>query len=85
MRSSTLSIVFSYAATAFGLGWLVLILGVLLYDGFSGLSLRVFTEMPPDDGLRRQENEGVFDEPLRPISEIGSAGRRRKNQRPGAQ
>ena len=31
--------VLSLAATAFGLGWLVLILGVLLYEGFSGLSL----------------------------------------------
>jgi phosphate transport system permease protein len=49
-RSNTLSIVFSYAATAFGLGWLVVILGVLLYEGFSGLSLRVFTEMTPPPG-----------------------------------
>jgi phosphate transport system permease protein len=49
-RSNKLSIFFSYAATAFGLGWLVLILGVLLYEGFSGLSLRVFTEMTPPPG-----------------------------------
>src|SRR5437868_8800476 len=49
-RSNTLSIFFSYAATAFGLGWLVLILGVLLYEGFSGLSLKVFTEMTPPPG-----------------------------------
>jgi phosphate transport system permease protein len=40
----------SYAATAFGLGWLVLILGVLLYEGFSGLSFKVFTEMTPPPG-----------------------------------
>jgi phosphate transport system permease protein len=40
----------SFAATAFGLGWLVLILGVLLFEGFSGLSLRVFTEMTPPPG-----------------------------------
>ena len=40
----------SLAATAFGLGWLVLILGVLLFEGFSGLSLRVFTEMTPPPG-----------------------------------
>jgi len=38
------------AATAFGLGWLVLILGVLLWEGFSGLSLAVFTEMTPPPG-----------------------------------
>jgi len=38
------------AATAFGLGWLVLILGVLLYDGVGGLSLAVFTENTPPPG-----------------------------------
>jgi len=40
----------AYAATAFGLCWLVLILGVLLWKGFSGLSLAVFTEMTPPPG-----------------------------------
>jgi len=40
----------AYAATLFGLGWLVLILGVLLWEGFSGLSLKVFTEMTPPPG-----------------------------------
>ena len=39
-----------YAATAFGLGWLVTILAVLLWNGFSGLSLSVFTEMTPPPG-----------------------------------
>jgi phosphate transport system permease protein len=34
-------------ATAFGVGWLVLILGSLLWHGFSGLRLSVFTEMTP--------------------------------------
>ena len=38
------------AATAFGLGWLVLILGVLIYEGIGGLSLSVFTEMTPPPG-----------------------------------
>jgi phosphate transport system permease protein len=38
------------AATALGLGWLVLILGVLLYEGLGGLSLSVFTEMTPPPG-----------------------------------
>jgi phosphate transport system permease protein len=41
---------FSYAATVFGLGWLVLILGVLLWNGLGGLSLKVFTEMTPPPG-----------------------------------
>src|SRR5271170_3425042 len=40
----------AFAATAFGLGWLVLILGVLLWKGFSGLSLAVFTQMTPPPG-----------------------------------
>src|SRR5882672_5096555 len=38
------------AATAFGLGWLVLVLGVLIYEGIGGLSLSVFTEMTPPPG-----------------------------------
>ena len=38
------------AATLFGLGWLVLILFVLLYEGFGGLSLAVFTENTPPPG-----------------------------------
>src|ERR1700740_1031205 len=41
---------FAYAAPAFGLGWLVLILGALLWEGVSGLSLKVFTEMTPPPG-----------------------------------
>jgi phosphate transport system permease protein len=49
-RKNSITMVLSLAATAFGLGWLVLILGVLLYEGSSGLSLRVFTEMTPPPG-----------------------------------
>src|ERR1700735_4020326 len=49
-RSNAVTTVLAYAATAFGLGWLVLILGVLLWKGFSGLSLAVFTEMTPPPG-----------------------------------
>jgi phosphate transport system permease protein len=49
-RKNSVTMVLSLAATAFGLGWLVLILGVLLYEGFSGLSLAVFTEMTPPPG-----------------------------------
>ena len=40
----------SIAATLVGLGWLVAILGTLLWEGFSGLSPRVFTEMTPPPG-----------------------------------
>jgi phosphate transport system permease protein len=37
-------------ATLFGVGWLVLILGALLWKGFSGLSVAVFTQMTPPPG-----------------------------------
>src|SRR5438445_2071020 len=40
----------SLAATVVGLGWLVLILAVLLWEGFNGLSVAVFTEMTPPPG-----------------------------------
>jgi phosphate transport system permease protein len=40
----------SLGATLLGLGWLVLILGELLWQGLSGLSLAVFTEMTPPPG-----------------------------------
>jgi len=40
----------SIAATVVGVGWLVLILGTLVYKGLSGLSLAVFTEMTPPPG-----------------------------------
>jgi phosphate transport system permease protein len=49
-RKNSVTMGLSLAATAFGLGWLVLILGALLWEGFSGLSLRVFTEMTPPPG-----------------------------------
>ncbi|AXK82986.1 phosphate ABC transporter permease PtsA [Pseudolabrys taiwanensis] len=45
-----LAVGLAIAATLFGLAWLVLILAVLLWEGFSGLSLRVFTEMTPPPG-----------------------------------
>jgi phosphate transport system permease protein len=49
-RSNAVAMTLSLGATLFGLGWLVLILGTLLFKGFSGLSLRVFTEMTPPPG-----------------------------------
>jgi phosphate transport system permease protein len=49
-RKNTITMVLSLGATLLGLGWLVLILGALLWEGFSGLSLRVFTEMTPPPG-----------------------------------
>jgi phosphate transport system permease protein len=49
-RRNAVAMVLSFAATGFGLGWLVMILGTLLWEGFSGLSLQVFTEMTPPPG-----------------------------------
>jgi phosphate transport system permease protein len=49
-RSNAIATVLAFVATAFGLGWLVLILGALLWKGFSGLSVAVFTEMTPPPG-----------------------------------
>jgi len=40
----------AFGATTVGLGWLAIILGTLLYEGASGLSLKVFTEMTPPPG-----------------------------------
>jgi phosphate transport system permease protein len=49
-RRNAITMGLAYGATAFGLSWLVLILAVLLWEGFSGLSLAVFTEMTPPPG-----------------------------------
>jgi phosphate transport system permease protein len=49
-RRNGITMGLAFAATAFGLSWLVLILGELLWQGFSGLSLAVFTEMTPPPG-----------------------------------
>jgi phosphate transport system permease protein len=48
-RRNIIAMGLSLTATGIGLGWLVLILGALLWEGFSGLSLNVFTELtrPP--------------------------------------
>jgi phosphate transport system permease protein len=49
-RKNVVTMALAYAATGFGLTWLALILGVLFYKGFSGLSLAVFTQMTPPPG-----------------------------------
>jgi phosphate transport system permease protein len=49
-RTNAVATTLAFAATAFGLGWLVLILGALLWKGFSGLSVAVFTQMTPPPG-----------------------------------
>jgi phosphate transport system permease protein len=49
LRNTTI-ITLSIGATLLGLGWLLLILGALVYQGLSGLSLAVFTQMTPPPG-----------------------------------
>ena len=49
-RTNMVAMSLAFAATAIGLGWLVLILGALLWKGFSGLSPAVFTQMTPPPG-----------------------------------
>lgn len=47
---NTIVVVLSIGATMLGLGWLVLILGSLVYQGLSGLSPAVFTQITPPPG-----------------------------------
>src|SRR5262245_21268042 len=49
-RRNNIMLSLSLAATLLGLGWLVLSRVVLLWEGFIGLSLAVFTEMTPPPG-----------------------------------
>src|ERR1044071_6969453 len=49
-RRNVITMALAYGATGFGLSWLVLILAVLLWKGFSGVNLAVFTEMTPPPG-----------------------------------
>ena len=50
-RRNAIWIALAWAATAFGLGWLVLILGALLWKGVGGLSIDVFTKMTAPPGV----------------------------------
>jgi phosphate transport system permease protein len=47
---NTIVIALSIGSTVLGLGWLILILGSLLYQGLSGLSPAVFTQTTPPPG-----------------------------------
>jgi phosphate transport system permease protein len=49
-RANAINLGLCYAATAFGLSWLVVILLELFIQGFGGLSLSVFTQMTPPPG-----------------------------------
>ncbi len=49
-RRNSITMVLSVGATVFGAAWLVAILGTLLWNGVSGLSLEVFTANTPPPG-----------------------------------
>ncbi len=49
-RRNKLAMAASIIATGIGLAWLALILGALVWQGFGGLSVKVFTEMTPPPG-----------------------------------
>ncbi|KAB2854292.1 MAG: phosphate ABC transporter permease PtsA, partial [Bauldia sp.] len=49
-RVNVVATALCWTGTAFGLSWLVLILGALIWEGASGLSPAVFTEMTPPPG-----------------------------------
>jgi phosphate transport system permease protein len=49
-RRNVFAAIASWGSAFIGLSWLALILGVLFWEGFGGLSLRVFTEMTPPPG-----------------------------------
>jgi phosphate transport system permease protein len=40
----------SVVATLFGMGWLALILGTLMYEGFTGIDLAIFVDSTPPPG-----------------------------------
>ncbi len=49
-RNNVLATTLCWTAAVFGLSWLVMILGALIYEGAKGLSLDVFTQMTPPPG-----------------------------------
>jgi phosphate transport system permease protein len=49
-RVNVIGLSLCYASAAFGLGWLIVILATLLWQGVSGLSVAVFTQMTPPPG-----------------------------------
>ena len=49
-RNNVLATTLCWTAAVFGLSWLVMILGALVYEGGKGLSLDVFTQMTPPPG-----------------------------------
>lgn len=49
-RANVISMALCWSAAVFGLTWLAFILGALLWNGFAGLNLAVFTQPTPGPG-----------------------------------
>lgn len=49
-RSAAIYVGLCYASTFFGIGFLIIILATLFWQGFNGLALSIFTEMTPPPG-----------------------------------
>jgi phosphate transport system permease protein len=49
-RRNVIMVSLAWGAALFGMLWLALILGALLWEGLNGVSLRVFSEMTPPPG-----------------------------------
>jgi phosphate transport system permease protein len=58
--ANTLFIVLSLGAALFGMLWLAFILGALLKDGISALSLTLFTEATPPPGSKGGLSNAIF-------------------------
>jgi phosphate transport system permease protein len=50
LRTNIIATTLCWAAALFGLSWLFMILGALVYEGAKGLSIGVFTQMTPPPG-----------------------------------
>jgi phosphate transport system permease protein len=59
-RASTFWMGLCLSATAFGLFFLVLVLGTLIWKGMEGMSLQVFTEMTPPPGSKGGLLNAIF-------------------------
>lgn len=59
-RSNAVWMGLCFAATAFGLFFLALVLGTLIWKGLEGMSLQVFTEMTPPPGSKGGLLNAIF-------------------------
>jgi phosphate transport system permease protein len=71
-RANGVFLTLSTLAAGFGLVWLALILYSLFYNGFSGLSLKVFTEMTPPPGQDGGLANAIFGSVVMSLLAVGA-------------